>query len=366
MRLCLITCFAAVLSVSDAEKVEPLAPITQEAVTRATVALYVEQVLGWEFFRTSSQLWANGYNESVTIGGLGKQIASSRGERLATVRAVVLGEEGSDLVMMTLRSYVDPLYPNRFVQRANLPVKSKKSELINLDNISLRRADWIRYGRLQFTWYEDKGGGALTVSRKVDGMTESDMDPPKNYELWSGAVKESYLGAEWTRPHELISVEQHHQFKSLMEHPIAMRFFGEHDVALLYVPKVLLSNSGQSLPLTLGLRNPTATTHSLLYRSKQMFGFDFVLVGTDTMQRVREFRPSVADSIQGIYKLSSWVDLVLGLDSVNLLRAIDQALVEHLPTAGNSTIEGRLAMAAKLDPLVLRAVGKLVLFYMPL
>ena len=366
MRLFLITCVAAVLTVTAAERGEPLTPITQEAVTRATVALYVEQVLGWEFFNTSSQLWTNGYNEPVTVGGLGKRIASSRTERLATVRAVVLGEEDQDLVMMTLRSYVDPLYPNRFVQGANLPVKSKKRELINLDNPSLRRADWIRYSRLQFTWYEDKGGGALTVSRKVDGMTESDREPPQNYEAWSGTIKEHYLGAEWTRPHEMISVEQHHQFKKLMEHPIAMRFFGEHDVALLYVPKALFSDSGQPLPLTLGLRNPTATTHSLLYRSKQMFGFDFVLVGTDTMQRIREYRPSVADVLPGIFKSSSWVDLVLGIDSVNLLRAIDQALVEHLPAVGGSSIESRVAMATNLDPLVLRAVGKLVLHFLPL
>ncbi len=357
-RLLLLVLLARLVPAQDVE-----ATIDPALVVRATCALYVEQILGWEYNATSSQQWKRGVEETSPVGSL------RRSSPEFPVRAIALGEEGDNVVFMTLRTYIDPLYPNPNIQGVIRAIKDQNAKPIDFSPPGPARKEWIRYGRLQFSWYGDRGGGVFEVLRKVVGMTECDPGRPKYYEkFWPGFAPnpEVYDGATYDRPHELVSVPIHFEYQKLFQVPIQVQTFGLNDVALLYVPKQLFVDSKQTLPPTIGLRNPTATVNCLLYRSKDLFGFQFVLVGLDSMRAIKAYRPTIDEVLPGVGRLGGWVDLVFGTDTLSLLLRLDRAIETQAPdVAMLKTVAERMGEVLNMSPATLRSIAQVLWTFMP-
>lgn len=352
---CLLIANLTLLCVLAAEA--PAPRVTPDDIERATCSLRVWQVLGWDYHRASSHVWERGEEETARSGH-----ATRRTTPPGDVRAVALGVEAQHLVLLTLRSLVDPTYPNLHIQGVSTPIRDTTQKRIDFGQPELNRRDWIRYGHVQATWYRHLGGGSLAVSHQAIGVSECPQGNPTAYEPisawspWKSYPQEVIDGATFTRPHESVGVADHFAWQRLHQQPVVIRTIGQHDVALLYLPLALFA--GEAQPPTLGLQSPTAAVEVLLNRSRDLFGFDMVLVGKATMDQVRGYRPTPQEVFPGTVSLTMAIDLVLGTQTLTMLQSLDRLLVEYLPSGEAITnFEHSLTAVIGIDPALLRKMG---------
>lgn len=306
-----------------------------DQIRKATASLCVEHVLGWAY---SDNLWTRGARESAAVG---EEAFPDKGN----VRAVCLGKEGGHYVFFTLRSFLDPFYPNPAIQGLPSfpvgpdgdPVEMGPAEIE--DSEAVRDAHLIRYGKMRFAWYEDLGGGKFRVANKVDSVTLYDAmeeGPVSLNQPWlgmGGAPEEKFRGGKYRRPHEQVSVEEHFRMRELgLSQGAAFRFIGTHDVAMIYVPEGAFAGGGAPPPPSLGIEQPSLAVDLYLRHSRSLFGFDFVLMGQETLDKVRRYRPPDAgDGAGGFEKLGCILGLALDPQTLMMIKAVDTALDEVLP-----------------------------------
>ena len=300
--------------------------ISEEKVISATWSMYTWKVLGWQYY---GPYWTKGTEEKGRIGEKGQQ------DKEKNVRAVCLGPEGDFYVFFTLRSFVDPAFPNIFVQNVSEIPLDPNGDGFSEDKIE--KESYIRYGGVSLVFYEDKGGGTLNVSSKVKGITHFDEKNPKCYNrkvawVYNKPIIETIDNVKYERPHDKISAKEHLDMQK--GEKIAVKYVGDHDVALLYIPKTMLSG-GQPIN-SLGINNPTLSVRLMLENNRELFGFRFVLVGQETIDLVKNYNPlkldvKDANAFQGFKKLFMVAGLALGPETLDLLKKVDVALDAAIP-----------------------------------
>lgn len=296
-------------------------------IKQSTAALFTEQVLGWQYYNTQSQRWTKGVDEKGVVGD-----SATVGNR--SVRGVALGIEANHVVFLTLRSFVDPLYPNPDIQGMKTSIVDEKGSLVDPSLDDSDRSKFVRYSRIKLMWYEDLGGGKSKIQRLVEGATEWDKAPPKNNGLafYQREQKEDYKGGTYKRPHEDISVAQHFRFQDMGTNKLSIRFFDSHDIALVYVPTNLFETQTGGLPPTLGLKSPTIAADLALRKSENLFGFKFNLIGQETLDSIRVYRPTKSSpEYPGFAKFLNLAGLALDPSTFRMLVAVDKALDQVLP-----------------------------------
>lgn len=296
-------------------------------IKQSTAALFTEQVLGWQYSSAKSQRWTKGVDEKGAVGD-----SATAGDR--SVRGVALGIEADHVVFLTLRSFVDPLYPNPAIQGMKTAIVDEKGSFVDPSIDDTDRAKFVRYSRIKLMWYEDLGGGKSKIQRLIEGVTEWDKAPPNCNGLgfFQLEQKEDYKGGTYKRPHEDISVAQHFCFQDMGTNKLSVRFFDSHDIALVYVPTKLFETQKRGLPPTLGLKSPTIAADLALRKSENLFGFKFNLIGQETLDSIRLYRPTKnSPEYPGFSKFLNLAGLALDPSTFKMLIAVDTALDQVLP-----------------------------------
>jgi hypothetical protein len=343
-----ILSFIPSISFSDPNQLVPQADIiSNKQIIDATWSLYVWKVLGWQY---ESPYWTKGVEEKGNIGEKGNP------EPLKNVRAVCLGEEEDFYVFFTLRSFLDPSFPNLHIQGVNDAIHDRNGKDFEEDAIT--KEEYIRYGGLSMVYYEDYGGGTSKISSKFSGITHFDKASPKDYinKDYINSVKkyvrnyETIDNVKYERPNKFISAQEHLRFQK--ETKILIKFVGEHDVALVYVPKSLSAK-----PIhTLQIANPTLTVRLALEHNRELFGYKFILVGQETIDLIKCYTPDKNLTFPGFQKLLIVAGLALGDDNLRMLKKVDAAL--------NSTISDQIKTArnkAQLKTILWDEYGQLAL-----
>ena len=306
-------------------------------IKQATCAFFTEQILGWRFSKEESQQWTKGFEENGQLGS-----RATVGDR--RIRAVALGTESDYVVFMTLRSFIDPIYPNPAILGVNGSLTDQEKNEINFSDGGTDRSKYVRYGRIRLVWYEDLGGGASKINRVINAVTEFDKNAPKRYDdlpswkVWQSPEEEEFNSGKYKRPHEAISVADHVHLQQLGTNKAELRFFENHDIVLIYLPKKLFETQKQTLPPTLGLQCPTVSTDLALRKSEKLFGFKFNLIGEETLGSIRSYRPANdSPKYPGLEKLVDIAGLALAPSTFQMLKYVDKAVNTILPNTRQLT-----------------------------
>ncbi|MBF0548329.1 MAG: hypothetical protein HQM08_28090 [Candidatus Riflebacteria bacterium] len=300
--------------------------ITNEDILKATVSIYVTQILGWYYNANQSPVWRRGSHESAKVGEKGEP-------KRKNVRAVCLGEEKNKFVFFTLRSFVDPSFPNPFIQGLTTTPLGKDGQSVFSESSS-STSKITRYGDIDFTWYKDCGGGDLRVEQQVCVSTHADMDTPKDY----GSIRylistEKIDNVIYERPHEKVSASAHLAYRSDFQNGLnaTIKFFEDHDVALVYVPKK--NFPPEYSPPNLGIKNPTLVSELFLNYNKEIFGFKFVLMGQETMDSIKNYIPPkiTPAEMSGFEKLFLIAGNAMSPETIATLKHIDSVLNSAIP-----------------------------------
>jgi len=321
---------------------EGVGEVEEALIKKATAGMAATYAVGWQY---SGNDWQKGESERAEVG----QEASS--EPKDDVRAVCLGKEnvgGRDyFVFFALRSFVDPFYPSPVIQglqdihpldRGGNPIRLEDFKTLterNSGDESKRGiSELIRYGRIDFVWYESLGGGPRNpVEAKVTVTVFHDPDEVrviKGNRFWH--PKEEYEGGIYPRPHTHFSVEDHFQMRDASRSGVdgRVRFYDDHDAVLVYVPEQVFLDQGQRLPPSLGLEHPTLAVDVLLRRPVDLFGFEFVLVGQKTLDEIRAYRPHDF-RLTGYEKMAGIVGLAMSPNVLSMFKTVDSILDAALP-----------------------------------
>lgn len=303
-------------------------------IRKATVSLSVEHVLGWAY---EKNVWSRGTPEVAPVGQEGSPDRNN-------VRAVCLGKEQGYYVFFTLRSFIDPFYPNPAIQGVTDPPLGPDGVAVKLggaqisDSDAMRDARLVRYGTMRFARYEDMGGGKFRVAAKAEAVTIYDAMPEGPVTLnrgmlgFGGAPEETHGGGKFSRPHESISVEEHFRRLELGQAGGALfRFVGKHDVALIYVPEAAFDGKDSAPVPTLGIDRPSVAVDLCLQQSRSLFGFDFLLMGQETLDRIQGYRPPRGGEFPGFERLGGILGLAMDPQTLMMIKAVDSALVRVLP-----------------------------------
>ncbi len=280
------------------------------------------------------------------------------------IRAVCLGTEDDKLVFFTLRSFIDPFYPNPFIQGLPSNSLSFRGSSKDSEYKTGSRSNVIRYGTIQLENVAHGGGGILRSVLSTNSLI-THYDERRRFDK---------------RPHAGLDVATHDYFyEKGKDHAIEISTFGFHDVVLIYVPTALVENplatpdekqkaanlwrqieefrtelsalpdgaEGRqgvtetirhlkmrlpyNLPQmidqrSLNLTHPTATTRLALERGEELFGVPFYFMGAQTLSSVVNYK---------------------GMEIIRE-RVIKEDIVKTgaFPTIGR-IVEGALAMAPK-------------------
>jgi hypothetical protein len=315
-------------------------PVVIRRITDATWSMNIRLVLGYQY-RSNSNYWEKGVFEEKR-----KEEVANPGN--GTVRAVCLGQENNKVVFFTLRSFVDPFYPNRFVQgMLKLPLKKDRIPYtLEEGEKAVSFLDAVRYGYVNFFKYKDVGGGVLQVQEKLDWIIlKHDPESPKNYgfdlSLLEFKAKETFQGGVFDKPHESISVERHFWMQKLSKSTgkTEIRTFEDHDVVLIYVPSEYFKVWGLTPPIGLGLTHPSFAVDLFLNRQNELFGFKFVLFGQETLDAIRNYKPQVNDDPGGFDRLIRLIGYAMGPTTLLTLEQIDKLLKEALPSDGKINMD---------------------------
>ncbi len=297
-------------------------------ITDATYNLYVWQVLGFRYKEEESPVWRKGEDEGTAVGG-----TMMRKEGTKKVRAVCLGVENGYAVLMTLRSFVDPTFPNPFIQGVRSQPKDKDGKPVwekdgNANGI-------VRYGRITIASYQDLGGGELRVVSSASGVTHADTDTPRTYGGWvtvsNPKTKEPIDGVTYQVPHQQVTAKEHNRLKDeYNKNPVSIKGFKDHDIVFLYVPVALFNDKK---PRSLEIKNPTAAGMLMFDHNQELFGFKFSLMGEETLTLIRGYEPPSAKQGEwvGIPKVINIVGLALSPETLRVLKCIDGALDAYVP-----------------------------------
>lgn len=302
--------------------------ISENDILRSTVSIYVWQVLGWYYKESQSPLWTKGSEELAAVGK-----KSSPKEK--NVRAVCLGEENGQYVFFTLRSFIDPAYPNPFIQGiSTTPLGKDGQSIFSGEPASGVKGQLTRYGGISLAWYKDLGGGDLVVEQKVSIVTHADMDSPKDYgSMKYMASTEKINNISYEVPHEKISAAKHLSLQKAFQQGLnaTIKVFDSHDVALVYVPKSAFQP--EYTPPSLGIANPSLVSQLFLEHSQEIFGFKFVLMGQETMDLIRGYTPPkiIPSEMSGFEKLFVIAGLAMSSTTIVKLKIIDAALNSAIP-----------------------------------
>ena len=340
--LALVTQWFSVLS--HAEPI-PQAIAPEEVIREATVRMAVTYAIGWQY---SGNVWKNGIGESAEVGQLGTSDVT-RG-----VRAVCLGKEtidGSDFyVFFCLRSFVDPVYPSPVIQGSDFEVFGPDGNLFPKTKVETMAkglapeasdqlgvnwlTDVVRYGRIEFTGYENLGGGQFKVISKLPVTVFHDPGDVKVVNgKWFGHPEDTYNGGVYQMPNETFGVSEHFAMqRDAKEGRVAgLRFYEDHDAVLVYVPQAAYTGHEQmELPHHLGLTHPTLAVDLALRRPDQLFGFKYVLMGQETLNRIRDYQPTKYAG-GGFGKAVNLLGLAMDGRTFGVLKVIDSALDGALP-----------------------------------
>lgn len=231
--------------------------IPKDLIINSTWSLCCWQILGYDY---EASKWKKGNDENGNIGEIG-HIDSEK-----NVRAVCLGKEGGFFVFFTLRSFVDPTFPNMFIQQIHQPLLNRDGQPFSKSEIE--NGLYVRYGAIDLFLYEDVGGGTYKIKNKLQFATHSESGNPKCYNRkypW-GSKKIEYEevdSVKYERSHKDISAKDHLSLQS--REKITVKIISEHDVALLYIPASMLD--GQNIT-TLGMENPTLAVRLALEKTR--------------------------------------------------------------------------------------------------
>ncbi len=316
----------------------------EDAIREATVRMAVTYAVGWQY---SGNIWTKGKGEPAEIGQPGTPDLTSG------VRAVCLGKEtidgGDFYVFYCLRSFVDPFYPSPVIQKADYivygpdgsplpPPGQAKLSPEAPDGPKTLSENWlsgsIRYGRIEFTRYENLGAGQFKVISKSPVTVFHDPGEVKvvNGE-WFRHPKESFNGGTYPVPNEEFGVSEHFAMQAdAKEGRVAgLRFYEDHDAVLVYVPKAAFQQNEQSVPPHhLGLEHPTLAVDLALRRPDQLFGFPYVLMGQETLEQIRAYTPPEYAG-NGFGKAFNLVGLAMNPQTFAILKRVDAALNVVLP-----------------------------------
>ena len=299
----------------------PAKAISEKTIIDATWSLYVEQVLGFQY---NSPFWTNGTKETGEVGQKGQP------NREKNVRAICLGREGDFYVFFTLRSFVDPTFPNLSMQGIKETPLDENGKPFAGDTEDDQ--SFVRYGRMSLVFYDDQGGGQLRVATKLCGITHADNRNPKCFgrnkvDSWNPLSEkyETIDDVKYEIPHEHISARKHLEFQKMPK--ISINYIREHDIAMLYVP-ILMFNDRQVG--TLGIENPTLSVKLMLEHNKDLFGFKFILIGQETLDMMKVYNPENI-SFTGFQKLIKIAGLALDIDTLKMLKAVDKTLDDVIP-----------------------------------
>ena len=316
------------------------APISDQRIKEATVKLAATYVIGRQY---SGNTWHKGQAENGGIGELGTP--DDKG-----VRAVCLGKEMIDgdeyFVFFALRSFVDPFYPSPVIQGvgiepldseggripipADLSQSTEKSETLDVNWLT----PFLRYGRIDFTWYESSGGTPVNkITSKLSVTAFSDPGDIKVVEgPFFGPPSEDYGGGKYPRPQVDFSVKDHFEMqKAVAEGRSAgLRFYEDHDATLIYVPRATFTHQKQPEPQHLGLQHPTIAVDLALHRTEELFGFKFILLGQETLDQIRLYHPEDYE-LSGMEKAIGILGMAMSPATLNMLQRVDAVLASTLP-----------------------------------
>lgn len=312
--------------VSNSESIN----LFEEEIVESTYSLYVWKVLG---YRYKSQLWTKGIKDYGNIGQ-NRKLANNKTEN---IRAVCLGEEEGNYVFLTLRSFLDPAYPNFFLQGVTKQPLNKVGN--PFENWEINNKNYIRYGGLTLTAYKHLGGGDEIIINKATCVTQCDKDSPEYHGILEKIEyiipSETIEGEKVQIPHKKISARKHFYMQKMKL--TRVQYSTKHDVALIYVATNNLPNKVK----TLEINNPTLACQILLENNVELLGFDFVFIGKETMELIGNYNPVENEKYCGINKLINAVGLVLGPDTLYMIKVVDRNLDKYIPeTLGKSNSKG--------------------------
>jgi len=288
--------------------------ISEEKIGKATWMMYSWKVLGWQY---DSPYWTKGSEEKGEIGQRRQSDPSNN------VRSVCLGLEGDYYVFFTLRAFVDPAFPNLLIQEVEGTPLDRDQKPFSEKEI--KTESYIRYGEISLVRYEDVGALHKIVN-KVSVVTHCDPKTPKTYGRYPGrsylpGYRETIDNVSYEIPHRKVPAKKHLE---LQKNPkITIQFIGEHDVALLYVPKNLFKDASID---TLGMNNPTLSVKLMLEHNKELFGFKYILIGQETLDLIKSYTIKEDSRLSGFHKIIKIAGLALGIETFYMLKTIDSAL----------------------------------------
>jgi hypothetical protein len=317
--------------------------VPEQLIREATVRMSVTYAVGWQY---SGNTWTKGQSEPGAVGDRGTP------DMEAGVRAICLGKETIDgaefFVFFALRSFVDPLSPSPVIQgwpTRPLGVAGTQLPLPSREGLSPEKSDtlgtnWltgtIRYGRIDFTWYEDLGGGQFKIHSKLPATVFHDKDEVRVVKgEWFGHPEEKHLGGTYDVPQVNFRVKDHFamQTDALEGRAAGLRFYENHDAVLIYVPKKAFADAEQTDPPHLGLRQPTLAVDVALRRTEHLFGFKFVLLGQETLDQIERYRPSDY-RLSGFEKAAGFIGLAMSPATLGMLKRVDSVLAAVVPDPG--------------------------------
>ncbi len=288
--------------------------ISKEKIGKATWMMYAWKVLGWQY---DSPYWTKGSEEKGEVGQRRQSDPSNN------VRAICLGLEGDHYVFFTLRAFVDPAFPNLLIQEVKgIPLDRDQKPFSEKE---IKTESYIRYGEISLVQYEDVGSLHKIVNN-VSVVTHCDQENPKAYGRYPGSsylpgYREVIDNVSYEIPHGKVSAKKHLELQKKPK--ITIQFIGEHDVALLYVPKNLFKDASID---TLGVNNPTLSVKLMLEHNKELFGFKYVLIGQETLDLIKSYTLKEDTRLSGFHKIIKIAGLALGIETFYMLKTIDSAL----------------------------------------
>ena len=325
-RICVVNAVLLLLifnNTSFAEAAFQADAIFEEQIKNATWMMYSWKVLGWQY---DSPYWKKGNEEKGNIGQARTAGPASK------VRAVCLGLEEDYYVFFTLRSFIDPTFPNLFIQGINdIPRKKDKTLFTDKD---VKSESYIRYGGISLVRYVDVGA-LHKIGNKIFGVTHYEQENPKSYgrsigSRYLGDYYETIDNVKYEIPHKHVSAKQHLELQKKPK--VIIKVFDEHDVALIYVPKHLFKSIDVD---ALGMKNPTLSVILMLDHNKELFGFKYVLIGQETLDLIKGYVPGKTDEknsgFSGFQKIIKIAGLALGPETLHILHTVDSALDTKIP-----------------------------------
>jgi len=284
--------------------------LKENELARATYSLYVFSVPGWNM---DSESWTQGAKEKSAVGEIGVRPTEGK------ARAICMGIEGDSYVFVTLRSFVDPFYPNMYVQGLNSEPVGRENKKISFReladdalNLNIKatplpeqdktKDDIPRYLIIGLAWYKDIGAGSCEVIGKEDDLvvTTDKNDPPPPEWL---SNDDYYNGEKYHKPCNNVSVEEHFCWRNNWDSGKTAKLVisSSNDLALIFVPRACLETNKDNLPPNLGLEEPSIAVGLLMEYQTALMGFEFSLIGKETLEKVAQYKPNYkASGMNGV------------------------------------------------------------------